>query len=347
MKKTKQRGNGTGTVYKRGDRGTYVAEVRSYLPGEVRRIRKTFAKKKDAVNALPALLKQLEQRTDPKAPKVISFADLKDKLFATQWYKQLSPDKQKAYRIAYNKCAPLHALSDVRFASYEMQAEIISGLTYYPARDVRTLLNKAWELAMRMNCLEKNYAPLLELPPIPQAKKTAFSEEQVKKIQKVNDPFRDYMLLMIYMGLRPVELRGLTVEDVHLDEHYTDGGRKTAKGVPIAIFDEAEPILRKMCEETKTGKLCKLSNDDFYAAFYHCLAAAGVQDEEDHTLTPYTCRHTFVTRLTKAGVPQPMIQKAARHTSYKTTQGYTHLDISDVLKAVNGDPIAHQLPTKV
>ena len=327
--KTKSRGNGTGSVYKRGS--SYTAEVRSYKNGETKRIRKGgFKLKKDAVNALPELLAQLQT---VEVRKSIGFVELIDKLFASQWYAQISPDKQTAYRIAYNKCKPLQTLSDVRFVTYEMQSNILSGLSYYPARDVRTLLNKAWELAMRMDCLEKNYAPLLELPPIPEAKKTAFTDEQVQKIEQCNHPFKDYVLLMIYMGLRPIELRGLRAEDVHLAEHYTDGGRKTAKDVPIAIFPKAEPILERLVKETPSGLLVKMSNDAFYDCFYECLATAGVQNPEDHTLSPYTCRHTFVTRLTKAGMPQAMIQKAARHTSYKTTQGYTHLDVADVLEA--------------
>lgn len=329
----KQRGNGTGSIYKRSDREGYVAEVRILTDGNMRRIRRSFPTKKAAALAIPSMRQEL--MTESVARKSIGFRDLIDKLLDTEWYKQLSSEKQMAYKIAVKKCDSLMTLSDVRRADFETLQGIIRGMTFYPARDVRTVLNKAFGLAMRMDCLERNQAPLLELPKMPQAKNSAFTDEQVQMIEQCHDPFVPYILLMIYMGLRPVELRGMTVEDVHLDERYTDGGRKTAKGVPIAIFDDALPILRTMCEETKTGKLCRMSEDEFYTAFYRCLAEAGVQDEQDHTLTPYACRHTFVTRLTRQGVPQAMIQKAARHTSYKTTQRYTHLDITDVLDAVN------------
>lgn len=52
-------------------------------------------------------------------------------------------------------------------------------------------------------------------------------------------------------------------------------------------------------------------------------------------LPPGCCRHTFNTRLAKKGVQPAVIQKAAGHKDYKTTIGYTHMDIRDVLDAVN------------
>lgn len=329
-RKAKGRGNGQGTVYKRGN--TWTAEVCTYENNVRRRSRKGgFQYKKDAIAYLPTLAASLLAAPVNK----IGFADLWNKWKETQTFRQLSKDKQDAYRIAYNKMKPLHALKDVRLASYDAQAQILKDLTYYPARDVKRVLNGMFELAMKMDCAEKNYAPMLELPPIPEAKQTIFTDEQIEQLKRSEDPFADYILLMIYMGLRPVELRGLTVDDVHFDEHYTDGGRKTAKGVPIAISDEAEPVLHRICKRASSGKLCTLSNDGFYNAFYACLASCGIQTPDEHKLTPYSCRHTFVTRLTRTNASNAIIQKAARHTSYKTTQSYTHLDISDVLAALN------------
>jgi len=289
-----------------------------------------FATKREALAYADVLWQNLT-----KSVRVISFPELWDKWSSTQSFQQLSDDKQRAYRIAYNKCAPLYALSDVRNCSYDMMCQIVQGLTYYPARDVKRVLNGMFELAMRMDCLERNQASLIELPPIPQTKRTAFTDEQVQAIRVCPNEFRDIILLMIETGMRPVEMRMLTVEDIDFDAHLCMGGRKANTDMPIALSSEAEQILTNLCRNVGNGRLCPLSEDDFYEAFYQCLADAGVQDADVHTYTPYTCRHTFVTRLTRAGVPQAVVQKAARHTSYKTTQGYTHMDITDVLQAVN------------
>lgn len=330
--KSKSRGNGQGTVYKRGN--SWQVELCTYVGGVRRRAYKSgFTTKTAALAYVRELEKEL--KTKMHRQETISFVDLWEKLQQTQSFKQLSKDKQAAYRIAYNKCTCLQTLSDVRFATYDMQASIIQGLSYYPARDVRTLLNKAWELAMRMGCLETNHAPLLELPPIPKAKNAAFTPEQVKLISEADDPFKDVVMCMIEMGLRPIEMLSMTVEDVDFDKRISLGGRKANQDMPIAISHSAEPYLRRLCEAAGSGRICALSNDKFYESFYKFLSNAKVQDENDHTLTPYACRHTFVTQLTRKGIPQAMIQKAARHSSYKTTQGYTHLDVSDVLSAMD------------
>lgn len=329
--KRKTRGNGQGTVYKRGK--TWQAEVCMYA-GDMRRraYKGGFETKREAVAYLPVLEQSL--RTVSK-PKTISFTRLWEKWTETQEFTRLSKDKQDAYRIAYKKLKPLYALSDVRNCHYDILCQCIQGLTYYPARDVKRVLNGMFELAMRMDCAERNQAPLLELPPIPQAKKSTFTDEQIDCLRTSDNPFAKVILLMIYMGLRPVEMREMTVEDVHWQERYTDGGRKTARNIPIAIPHEAEPILRSLCEHAGSGRLVRMSEDDFYAAFYQCLADCQCQKLDEHVLTPVSCRHTFVTRMTRRGVPIALVQKAARHTSYKTTQGYTHLDISDVLNALD------------
>ena len=320
----KTRGNGQGTAFKRGN--TWTAEVRYFDNGIMRRKKKGgFRTKTEALLFLPSLREMMNQ----EPVNVIGFADLWDKWTDSQTYDSISADKQRAYRIAYNKCTPLHRLSDVRMVSFDMMQDIIQDLTYYPARDVKRILNGMFELAMRTGCLERNLAPLLELPKHGTTAREVFTEEQIQKIADCPDEFKRYILLMIYMGLRPVEMMSMTVEDVHLEEHYTDGGRKT-KQSQIVIFPDAEPILSELCQEKKTGRLCDMSEDQFYKQYYNCLESAGV---EKHT--PYSCRHTFVTRLTKSGMPNALIQKAARHTDYKTTQIYTHIDVSDVLKWVD------------
>ncbi len=329
MGRTKSRGNGQGTVYKRGK--TWTCEVRMFAGEYCRRATKGgFETKREAVAYLPVL-----ESTLTKNVRVISFTELWEKWTATRTFQQLSDDKQRAYRIAYNKCTPLYALSDVRKCSYDMACQIVQGLSYYPARDVKRILNGMFELAQRMDCLEKNIAPLIELPPIPQAKHVAFTDEQVQAIRACENPFRDVVLLMIETGMRPIEMRMLTVESVDFSEHLCMGGRKANTDMPIALSTEAERILTNLCSSVGNGRICPMSEDDFYTAFYQCLADAGVQDADVHTYTPYACRHTYVTRLTRAGVPQAIVQKAARHTSYKTTQGYTHMDVTDVLSAVN------------
>ncbi len=55
-------------------------------------------------------------------------------------------------------------------------------------------------------------------------------------------------------------------------------------------------------------------------------------------LTPYCCRHTYITRLTALKVSPAMLQELAGHEDYDTTLDYTHLSVADRLAEVNRLP---------
>ena len=50
-------------------------------------------------------------------------------------------------------------------------------------------------------------------------------------------------------------------------------------------------------------------------------------------IQPYDLRHTAITRLIRAGVPLPAVQKWAGHRSINTTLTYVHMDQSDLEEA--------------
>ena len=112
------------------------------------------------------------------------------------------------------------------------------------------------------------------------------------------------------------------------------GGIKSAvsRATPIGISEEILPVVAEKCGNGKT-KLLHMNEDRFYAAYYEACRRAGVRE-----LNPHCCRHTYITRMTRGNVAPATIQKAARHASYQTTMRYTHMNIDDVLEAVNSMP---------
>ena len=68
----------------------------------------------------------------------------------------------------------------------------------------------------------------------------------------------------------------------------------------------------------------------FYNSYYVALVRAGVR-----RLNPHCCRHTFATLRAQAGIQPAVITETAGHEGYSTTMGYTHIQLSEKLKAVN------------
>lgn len=51
-------------------------------------------------------------------------------------------------------------------------------------------------------------------------------------------------------------------------------------------------------------------------------------------MTPYSCRHTFITNAIKSGVDLPVLEAIVGHVDRETTKIYTHLRASDLVDAV-------------
>lgn len=138
-------------------------------------------------------------------------------------------------------------------------------------------------------------------------------------------------LIMIYTGMRPGEMLKAAKKHVNLKEHYLTCGikTKTGKNRLIPICNKIEPVIKELYVSAKQ-KLIPFGHNYYYEQYKKLMSDLGVSP-----LPPGCGRHTFNTRLAKKGIQAAVIQKASGHKDYKTTLGYTHMDISDVLAAVN------------
>ena len=51
-------------------------------------------------------------------------------------------------------------------------------------------------------------------------------------------------------------------------------------------------------------------------------------------MTPYSCRHTFITRAIRSGMELPVLEAIVGHVDRETTKIYTHLHADDLVNAV-------------
>jgi site-specific recombinase XerD len=73
-----------------------------------------------------------------------------------------------------------------------------------------------------------------------------------------------------------------------------------------------------------------MSEKVFYNNFYETLERLKIR-----RLTPHACRHSAATALAELGIPPAIIKEILGHKEYSTTLGYTHISLSEKLKAVN------------
>lgn len=332
-RRPKARGNGQGSVYKLPN-GKYRAAVTVVCAVDqctgklVRRYRtKTFAKRTDAVNYLADLRRQ-------KTPDLVTLDALYLKFEKTKKYAALSKSQQDKLSYAWARLEPLRYKKISEITLEDMQRTIDEKVsTFYPARDMKTMLSHLYTLAIKHGYVDRNPTEYIELPENEKSRKDAWKQEELRAFWadwQAGNTFTGYILIMIYAGLRFGELP-IPKENIHLDEQYMIGGIKTDAGTDrtIPIADIILPVVRYFYDINKR-KLLEMNQDNFYRKYWDTIKRIGVRE-----LNPHCCRHTYFTRLASAGIQPGVITAAGGHTSYQTTLGYTHIPLEDLLKAVN------------
>lgn len=333
----KRRGNGQGSVYKRGRYWQAEAVIGRTAEGvRIRRYKSGFETKKAALEYLPTLIKNPVQA--PSRARTVEY-------YYESWKKSDSPalskSKQCAYRIAWRKMEairhfPISALSVVLLR--DLVAD--EAPTHYPARDMKTLLSKILTLAMADQLLTVNIADFIPLPPKNESEQQPWDDNEIRIIWEAydeGDVVAAYLLLMIYTGMMPGELDRCTKSMIHLDERKIIGaGIKTdvRKETPIVLAEIIVPVIQQILTYTADGDDQRILYTDrwsFYDAYHAFTAAQGIRD-----LPMYSCRHTTATALAVGtNVAPSIIQKIMRHAKFTTTEHYIHPDSTDALAGVN------------
>lgn len=333
--RTKARGNGTGTAYKRGKTWTARIVLGYYVGDDGKRHARTanrggFATKKEALDYIPKLKAEAESSATLTLSGYWEFYEAKK-------LPELSRDKQTAYRIAWRRWAALatRKLEDLKIETLQAAMDEAAS-SYYTARDMKNLMSHFYKHGLANQTVSVNLAQYLQLPPANASEQTPFNVEELDLMWKdfaAGNTFTGYILLMIYTGMMPGELLQAKKEHIDWDGKQIRGaGLKTAtrKAAPIVLADVILPVLRVLVDTSPGEKLIHINKDNFYKEYYATLERIGTR-----RLPPYSCRHTTGTDLAKAAVPAFTIQKIMRHAKITTTQHYTHMDATDALSGVN------------
>jgi integrase len=252
----------------------------------------------------------------------------------------LSKDKRSAYRTAYDRIKPIHDIPVKDLTLPQLQDLVDNAVsTYYPAHDIRTLLNGIYKKAVADDKeINAGLPGLITLPPLEEKEVEPFTEEEQLKLwysYEAGNFDAAAPLIMIYTGMMTGELRKLTKDMINLPEReIVKAGLKTRerKKRAVLIPDDIVPVLEDVIENAETDKLYPMNEDGFYRMYYKALKEAGITRK----LTPYSCRHTTATVLAvHANVAPQVLQRVMRWKSTKMADRYITPSTEDAKKAVN------------
>ncbi len=353
----KKRGNGQGTAYKRGRTWTGVAPGYSYMK-ETADGKKVRAQKRPSKGGFSTKKEALDWAQNNYAvretsvPKLIELWDG----WSNNDMLKLSKNKQVSYKIARKRIESIIAYPIDVLTLDDLQNVINKECdTYYPARDVKTLLSHLYQRAMASNTnrgrVTQNLSEFLVLPETNEKEAVPFTAQEVELLWKrydAGDTFVGYILLLIYSGMMPGELLICKKDMVDLEHCEIRGaGAKTKvrKKTAIVFPEFMKPVVESLLairvenSNTKNDKLLTMNRDNFYEMFYEKIELAGINNPKDekgaHRITPYSCRHTYGTEAVKLGAHPAVIQKMLRHSNTKMQEKYTHLGSEEVHEIAN------------
>ncbi|MBR2311105.1 MAG: tyrosine-type recombinase/integrase [Oscillospiraceae bacterium] len=331
-RKHRKRSNGTGCISKlSGNRAKpWMARKNDVCIG-------TFSTRHDAQKAL-------ERLTD------VTVNDKFNMTFAQvyeRWHEEhkrkISDSMDKNYQLAYKQCSQLHDMQMRKILRSDYQACVIAlemqGKSKSSCNKVRVLLGQLGRWAMEEGITLTNPAEDLNTVAKQKTTREIFTEEDIKAIKQSTLHAADIALILISCGCRPGEL--FSVPLVNCREDHFIGGSKTDAGknrvIPIgpdgiAAYQKIRNhAIKKGCPlliEGYEGQN-KTAPNFTKREWRDLMEEIGRQG-----MTPYSCRHTFITRAIRSGVELPVLEAIVGHVDRETTKIYTHLHADDLVEAV-------------
>ena len=331
-RKHRKRANGTGSISKlSGNRAKpWMARKNGVSIG-------TFATRHDAQKAL-------ERLTDVTVNDKfnMTFAQVYER-WHQEHQREISASMDGNYRLAYKHCAQLHDMPMRKILRSDCQAAIIAlemqGKSKSTCDKLRGLLGQLGRWAVDEGILLTNPAENLNTVAKQKSVREIFTEEDIKAIKNSKLHAADIALILISCGCRPGEL--FNVPLVNCREDHFIGGSKTEAGrnrvIPIGP-DGIEAYKRIRTRALSKGSPLlidgykgqnKTSPNFTKRDWKELMEEIGRQG-----MTPYSCRHTFITRAIRAGVELPVLEAIVGHVDRETTKIYTHLHADDLVEAV-------------
>lgn len=331
-----KRGNGQGSARKRGKTWTAIWTLGTVVEdGRLRQIRQTKGGFRTKTEALSYAANPPSVGASERVPTLQEYWETWSKTSL----QKMSKSKQTAYKIAKRKVERIMLLPVDKINIKLLQETVdAKATTYYPAKDIKTVLTHLYKRAVAEGWVTTNLAEFIELPTLDEEELQPFNEDELRSFWDAygkGDTFVGFILLMIYTGMMPGELMKLKKDMIDWDASEIRGcGLKTKKRkeTPIVFPEIIAPVLLDLCQrsESRIGNVLCMNKDRFYPEFHAALARCGARD-----LKPYSCRHTTATALALGNIAPSVIQEVMRHTKFSTTQRYIHPDMTAAHAAVN------------
>lgn len=227
---------------------------------------------------------------------------------------------------------------------------------------VISLLRAVFNSAVDDNIILRSPVPLTLKPNSDKVKdKVALTPEQEIELLAATEgtPLHVFVFIALESGLRPGEVRGLMWDDllfdrrlIHVHRHVVDGGgrpvlsegTKTASGVRLTpMSDRLAEFLLDLRSKSSSVYVCPDEDGCLWAQRSFSSAWERVSKQLSFHVHAHMLRHTFVTKLVRAGVDMEQISAVVGHKDSTVTRTvYAHYN-EELRKSGAADAVRAEL----
>lgn len=330
-RKHKKRANGTGNIsILSGNR------ARKYMARRNGEIIGTYATYVEAQKALDRLTD-----VDVNSKYNMTFAQV-----YAAWAPEHAREMQSGmgnYSASYKKCQELHERKFRSLRKSDYMAVIIrleqAGKSKSTCEKMLQLFGQLSKWAMDEGIVQQNHAQNVKTTAQQLSTKQPFTTAEIQRIATSELPAAQIALILIGTGCRPNELFRAPLSRCS-PGHFvggskTDAGRDRVIAVSPIGLDAYERLRQSAIQSGGTRLIDGYSGNRNAANFTKRDFKALMAEISAEGMTPYNCRHTFITLAVRAGVSPAILKRMVGHADISTTdKNYTHLDASDILDAV-------------
>lgn len=257
------------------------------------------------------------------------------------WYpshaKLVAKTTAESYNNSYNHLLPIMAMPIDKIKYRHLQGIIdtmrSAGLSYSSCKKVRSLINMLYDYASVNEWISKSYGKYLQLGKnAPVRPHKPFTRRQINAIWHCNLAESDIVLILLYTGMRSIELRQLLKRNINRKQKYFDITQsKTKAGIRIIpIHTKIQPIVDRLLQTDGKYLLgAELSYAQLDTRFQKVMDAIHAKH------TTHDCRHTVATLLDAADANPNAVRTILGHVGGDVTDTvYTHKTLPQLRRTI-------------
>lgn len=248
-----------------------------------------------------------------------------------------------SYANSFKHLALLHyePIQNLKYADYQKIIDSMrkSGLSYSSLKKVRSLISLLEKYAVKIELINKCYAPLLSIGKNKAVRPhSPFSRQKINRLwANIDEPGVDTVLILLYTGMRVGEMLNLQKADVNLRQGYIRITKsKTVSGIrTIPIHHRIFPLIVRRMKSSGSSLIADSEGKQYDYSCYCIIWRSVMQIIKANGHTTHDSRHTVATLLDNAGANETAKRRILGHAGGDVTERvYTHKGLRQLRKCI-------------